>query len=60
MDKLKPCPFCGSDDVKHYKVLCYRPPCRQWGIECNNCKATYNKYFDTEIESINAWNRREE
>ena len=63
--KLKPCPFCGSTDIKFAafdaedegSVLC---------MMCNKCEACgpiidpmpNNDYFE-EQQAIAAWNRRE-
>ena len=56
MAKLKPCPFCGSVDVKvhnpyftdnYYMVQCY-------GCNCNTA------LYKTVNQAVEAWNRRAE
>ena len=51
MDRLKPCPFCGSKDIKlwgnHRDSFWFR---------CNNC-ASIDSY-DTERQAVRAWNKR--
>ena len=51
MDKLKPCPFCGSQPwIQHDDVLL------GWFIHCHNCTGTVAAY--TKEQAIEAWNRR--
>lgn len=55
-EELKPCPFCGSKDLKIsvynnkggtvYQVYCYR------------CGANGPDYGDNKQWAINAWNKR--
>lgn len=50
--KLKPCPFCGSDDVDvvsnlYTYVTCHNPSCEAYGPICN-----------TTEQAITAWNTR--
>ena len=56
MDKLKPCPFCGSDAVINEKRYL------KWIVECSNmsCPASYmlGANYDTKEEAIESWNRR--
>ena len=51
MDRLKPCPFCGSKDIKlfgnHRDSFWFR---------CNKC-ASIDSY-DTERQAVRAWNKR--
>lgn len=50
-EKLKPCPFCGSNDVEiveSFDGLC---------VLCGNCEATSNDFGKIE-DAIKAWNRR--
>jgi len=52
MTELKPCPFCGSRDVKLLKILsCY-------SVMCNQCNSTTDDYFDDEKGALEAWNKR--
>lgn len=57
MERLKPCPFCGSDGVVSQKK-----DLETWIVECSNkrCPASYMIGWDyeTEKEAIEAWNRR--
>lgn len=61
---LLPCPFCGRE-AKHYSVRCWNPEEEEWipnfwhRVICNNC-GTQTKSFYTEVEAVEAWNRREE
>ena len=52
-DKLKPCPFCGSDDV-HIKVF----DDFATAVECNFCETTGPTAY-LEENAIDGWNRRE-
>lgn len=51
MDRLKPCPFCGSKDIKlfgnHRDSFWFR---------CNKC-ASIDSY-DTERQAVRSWNKR--
>lgn len=54
--KLKPCPFCGRkawiiDTGNYYPRAFYR-------IVCQSCCTMQGKLYDTQEESIEAWNRR--
>lgn len=56
MEELKPCPFCNGkseiiDTGNHYPRTFYRIVC------CSSC-AVQGKFYDTEEEAIEAWNRR--
>ena len=54
-DKLKPCPFCGSEDLED----------RRGFIKCNSCGvegpvfAIGGKHDDVRKEAIAAWNKRQ-
>lgn len=52
MPDLKPCPFCGSEDIGpilgEYGL---------WWVDCDSCHAC-GPLGDTELEAITAWNRR--
>ncbi len=52
-EKLKPCPFCGSDDVHLYCV-------NDKGslVECNNCCYSIDYCLLSEEETIKTWNTR--
>ena len=54
--ELKPCPFCGRkaciiNTGNHYPRAFYR-------IVCQSCYTVQGKFYDTEEESIEAWNKR--
>lgn len=55
MQKLKPCPFCGSSEVKIVSCgvadLYYRPV-------CESCGCGFIRYWTDEQSAIEAWNRR--
>ena len=66
-EKLKPCPFCGSDFLmgqepldngyvagKFYLYHDYG----QIGSNARNCLLSVVRHFDDEEEAVNAWNRR--
>ncbi|MCM1364686.1 MAG: Lar family restriction alleviation protein [Faecalibacterium sp.] len=49
--KLKPCPFCGSENVQlyyQYHVGYY--------VECNNCYGKMHWFSSDGKEAINVWN----
>lgn len=68
MDKLKPCPFCGSNDIGLIKRFDENHVFRkgEWKIQtqsdryqikCRNCPCgTYFAFFVE--DAIEAWNRR--
>lgn len=51
--KLKPCPFCGSEEIEIIGVG------RDWEytVKCNSCNAGTD-YFINKKEAKEAWNRR--
>ena len=53
-EKLKPCPFCGSEDVelKRYGKL--------FGVECNHCYQPSWSYYTTKRKALEKWNSRED
>ena len=56
MDKLKPCPFCGSTDVEYHFWNCIPDVQDIARVDCNNCFATLiqthvKKRLDEEIEN---------
>jgi Lar family restriction alleviation protein len=53
-DELKPCPFCGSDEISHGHV---DYGAQGYGnVECHTCDALVTA--DTEAEAIAVWNTR--
>ena len=51
-DRLKPCPFCGSESI----CIVGGGTFPFW-IECEGCNTT-SKPFNLKEESVNQWNRR--
>lgn len=49
VEKPKPCPFCGSENINVSKTAHY--------VECNDCNVE-TMCYNTEEEAIEAWNRR--
>ena len=70
MDKLKPCPFCGSTNVYETYTEEY-PGVKNPEIFCNSCKAIFSIEDDSPYikcdedykyrkeKTIEAWNRRD-
>ena len=56
MTELKPCPFCGSVEVKvhipYFTDDCYMVQC--YGCNCNTA------IYMTANQAVEAWNRRDE
>ena len=61
MDKLKPCPFCGSE-AEVFKDVTFKAETGEkigeiaFFVWCTNCTALVSG--NTEDEAIEAWNRR--
>ena len=53
---VKPCPFCGSDDL--HIITVYIDDNAYDAIECRECDAIFTSCDDTDREIFNAWNRR--
>ena len=60
MSELKPCPFCGSDDVGCWTSSTVFPNGKHphW-VLCDDCFAKTDTYCSME-EAIEAWNRMAE
>jgi Lar family restriction alleviation protein len=72
--KLKPCPFCGSEDVAiKDEVYDYNPfDLTYWHVVCGGCEASSNEFHghskwtakwenvpdDPQSAAVEAWNRR--
>jgi len=54
LDELKPCPFCGSEDVVIYKS----DVVDEYHELCNSCEVT-TKYSNSLDGAIALWNTRE-
>lgn len=56
MPELKPCPFCGSDDIRIGKYgdseFGY-----DYGVLCYSCQS-HTRYTENKKEAVEAWNRR--
>ena len=64
MSELKPCPFCGGEDVEVINALEAQPEMElvgltkdNWNVVCNECYAAGGTQR-TALEAIEAWNRR--
>lgn len=56
MEKLKPCPFCGSKDINYDKEFIRSLGDREWQVYCGCCLAGI---WDYELqEAIKLWNTR--
>lgn len=53
-EELKPCPFCGSDDLHAFE---HSEGEESYGFQCARCWMTSSQHT-TKVEAINAWNRR--
>lgn len=51
--KLKPCPFCGGEAELWDNKLTHR----LYGVICKKCDCM-TPCFESEVEAIEAWNRR--
>jgi len=75
MDKLKPCPFCGSIEIQtHCKKRIGKPVevngLKFWCVECLDCGCKTRHCFDDDAEiyglkdgkeiAVKAWNTRKE
>lgn len=52
-EDLKPCPFCGSENVSVYKSNVVDV----WHVTCNRCGCKIDSYMNREI-AISSWNSR--
>jgi Lar family restriction alleviation protein len=53
--ELKPCPFCGSDNIEIYPTGYGRPP--KWAVMCDNCQAEGPVDLG-ESGAVEQWNTR--
>ena len=56
MAELKPCPFCGSEDVR----LRWHMGTATYGVFCRGCVVDFLMYFEVRDDVIEAWNRRDD
>ena len=54
--KLKPCPFCGSNDVECFEISIEIAP-GKYGVGCNHCGISVTRIKSRE-EAVERWNRR--
>lgn len=54
-EELKPCPFCGGDELSHGYI---QAGVIMGNVECHSCNACI--WADSESEAITAWNTRKE
>ena len=54
-DRLKPCPFCGSEAKMKSIVYPFMTLC--W-VRCENCNAEINNPRNNVEDAIEDWNRR--
>ena len=59
MNKLKPCPFCGSKkiDLRVHDEYYPKLPL-MFGVVCFDCQAGSCQFFRNTEEAIKAWNKR--
>ena len=57
MYELKPCPFCGGKSIM-FDIGSYWPKIYYRVITVCNC-AIQGRFYDTQKEAADAWNRRE-
>ena len=62
MAELKPCPFCGSDDLvmsgrEEYAFMTGKRM-EFYRVKCDTCGAMVDNDFGDTDEAIEAWNRR--
>lgn len=55
MNELKPCPFCGSTDIKVHGP--YFIEDRYVMVKCNDCNCN-TAIYKTVDQAVEAWNRR--
>ena len=56
--KLKPCPFCGTDDIMGSSMTShYAMPHQVYWMECCACNTRGPEKSEV-LEARNAWNRR--
>ena len=53
MTQLKPCPFCGSRNIRQHS----RYPVQVWSVKCRDCGGKMQRPGSQE-QAVAAWNRR--
>lgn len=54
--RLKPCPFCVGEGTVHEHMFMSIP--NAYGVKCKACNCQTSQFFNSELEAIEAWNRR--
>jgi Lar family restriction alleviation protein len=54
MNELKPCPFCGSEEVRMRFDSVFESYC----VTCRNCGAKVFQFYGLKDAAVEAWNRR--
>lgn len=54
MDELKPCPFCGSKEVR----MRFDSVIESYYVTCKKCGAEVSQFYGLKDEAVEAWNRR--
>jgi Lar family restriction alleviation protein len=57
MDKLKECPFCGSDKIAECSTTDEELGATMHVIRCADC-CSHSGYYSTRQEAVENWNRR--
>ena len=55
--KLKSCPFCGGK-AKQESDMCWDASRYLYYVECADCGASTDVWYQSEEEAVEAWNRR--
>ena len=58
MDKLKPCPFCGGNEITIRQIEYAGIIEPRFYAQCRNCFAQTGPGWITEKGAVEAWNRR--
>lgn len=56
MAELKPCPFCGSKEVR----MRFDSVFESYYVACKKCGADVHQFYGLKDEAVKAWNRRTE
>ncbi len=63
MSELKPCPFCGGEDIykvndgdRNAQVAIHKTT--EWAVGCSLCRIPEALSYISEEQAIKAWNRR--
>ena len=56
-EALKPCPYCGDDDVGHYEKFNEWEVCMVFCVCCTKCDAQ-SGFKTSKEKALDAWNKR--